>query len=169
MTEARVAILGAGMAGMAAYKTLSDLDCTIFEARNQPGGHSSSFHVDGFIFDEGPHLSFTPHQRIKDFFAQSVNGRFLEHPAYATNYFHCDILKHPVQCNLYGLPSDMITRCIADFVRAQYENSSPIINYKDWCYKGLGETISETFTRPYTRKYWNLELDREPRVGGENA
>ena len=160
MKESKVAILGAGMAGMAACKTLRDLDCTIYEARNHPGGHSSSFHVDGFIFDEGPHLSFTPHERIKDFFARSVDNKFFEHPANATNYFHGQILKHPVQCNLLGVSPELITKCIADFVRAQYENDRPIENYKDWCYKGLGETMSETFTRPYTRKYWNLELEQ---------
>jgi protoporphyrinogen oxidase len=160
MGKAQIAILGAGMAGMAASKTLSDLDCTVFEARNQPGGHASSFHTDGFIFDEGPHLSFTPFERIKNFFARSVNNQFYEHPALANNYYQGLSLKHPIQCNLNGLPAALITSCVADFVRAQYEDHREIKTYKDWCYKGLGESISEEFTRKYTHKYWNLELEQ---------
>jgi protoporphyrinogen oxidase len=160
MDSAKIAILGAGMAGMAAAKTLSDQDCTVFEARNQPGGHASSFHTNGFIFDEGPHLSFTPFDRVKTFFARSVDDRFYEHPALADNYYQGLFLKHPVQCNLNGLPPALVTRCVADFVRAQYEDHREIKTYKDWCYKGLGETITETFTRLYTHKYWNLELEQ---------
>ena len=161
VNQEKIAILGAGFAGMAAAETLKGLDCTVYEARSHAGGHSSSFHVDkGFIFDEGPHVSFTPHDRIREFLARSVDGQFFEYPTYATNYFQGHILKHPVQCNLYGLPADLITRCIADYVRAQYEDKRDLKSYKDWCYRGFGETVSEVFTRPYTRKYWNLELEQ---------
>jgi protoporphyrinogen oxidase len=161
MNDAKIAILGAGMSGMAASKTLSGLNCTVYESRSHVGGHASSFQVEsGFIFDEGPHLSFTPHKRISDFLARSIDHKFFDHPAYATNYFQGHILKHPVQCNLYGLPPEMITTCIADFVRAQYEDQRPLLNYRDWCYRSFGESVSEIFTRPYTRKYWTLELEQ---------
>jgi protoporphyrinogen oxidase len=154
-------VLGAGLSGLAAAHTLGDLGCTVLEARSHAGGHASSFTIDrGFIFDEGPHVSFTPHARIKEFLARSVDNRFFEYPTYATNYYEGLILKHPVQCNLFGLPPELITKCIADFVRAQYAEHKPFASYKDWCYRGFGETIAEVFTRPYTRKYWNLELEQ---------
>ena len=156
----KVAILGAGMAGMAAARTLSDLDCTVYEARSYAGGHASSFQAgNAFLFDEGPHVSFTPHERIRDFLARSVGRRFFEYPTYATNYYQGHTLKHPVQCNLFGLPTDLVTRCVADFVRAQYEDKRPLKTYQDWCYLNFGRTVTETFTRPYTRKYWNVELE----------
>jgi protoporphyrinogen oxidase len=156
----RIAVLGAGMAGMAAAGVLKDQDVTVFEAREEAGGHASSFRVGGFTFDEGPHVSFTPNQRIRDFLASSVEQQFFEHPSYATNYYRGIILKHPVQTNLRKLPPDCITECIADFVRAQYEDGRDISSYRDWCYKQLGRAISEKFTRLYTRKYWTLELEQ---------
>ncbi len=146
---------------MAAAQVLRDQDCTVYEARSHAGGHSSSYAVgNGFLFDEGPHVSFTPFDRVRDFLSLSVDHEFREYPTYATNYYQGHILKHPVQCNLYGLPADLITRCIADFVRAQYEDKRELKTYKDWCYRGFGETVSEVFTRLYTRKYWNLELEQ---------
>ncbi len=161
MNQETIAILGAGFAGMAASKALTGLDCKVYEARSHAGGHSSSHVIDkGFVFDEGPHVSFTPHERIRDFLERSVGGEFFEYPTYATNYYQGHILKHPVQCNLYGLPAELITRCIADFVRAQYEDQRELKSYKDWCYRGFGQTVAEVFTRPYTRKYWNLELEQ---------
>jgi protoporphyrinogen oxidase len=161
MSGSKIAVLGAGMSGMAASKALKGLDCTVYESRSHAGGHASSFQIEkGFTFDEGPHVSFTPHERISDFLSRSVDHRFFEYPTYATNYYQGHILKHPVQCNLYGLPAETITKCIADFVRAQYEDKRPLNTYKDWCYRGFGEAVSEIFTRPYTRKYWNLELEQ---------
>jgi protoporphyrinogen oxidase len=159
--QGNVIVLGAGMSGMAAARSLRGLDCTVYEAGQHVGGHASSFCIGkSFIFDEGPHVSFTAEARVKHFLARSVNDRFSEFTVQATNYFAGTILKHPVQCNLHGLSPELITRCIVDFVAAQHQSPAPIATYKDWCYRGLGESISETFTRRYTRKYWNLELEQ---------
>ena len=155
----RIAILGAGLSGMAAANVLPDQDVVIYEARERAGGHASSFSFDRFTFDEGPHVSFTPDQRIREFFADSVQNEFLEHPSYADNYYHGIFLRHPVQTNLYGMPPEVVRDCLAGFVRAQYEDQRDVRSYLDWCYKQLGTVISETFTRVYTRKYWTRELE----------
>jgi protoporphyrinogen oxidase len=55
------------------------------------------------------------------------------------------------------LPEELVTRCIVDLVKAQYEDTGPIRNYADWCRHGLGAAFSEAFTFPYTRKYWTAE------------
>jgi protoporphyrinogen oxidase len=161
LTDAAIAILGAGMAGMAAARSLRDLDCMVYEAGRHPGGHASSFRIEkSFLFDEGPHVSFTGEERIQRFLARSVDDRYSEFPALATNYFQGAILKHPVQCNLHGVSTEIITRCIVEFVAAQQAPKGPIETYKDWCYQQLGAGISEFFTRQYTRKYWNRELEQ---------
>lgn len=155
----RVAILGAGLSGMAAANVLRGEDAVVYEAVDRASGHASSFSIQGFTFDHGPHVSFTPHQRIRDFFARSVDQRFQECPSYATNYYHGLTIRHPVQTNLRPLSPEIISECIADFVRAQYEDRREIRSYLDWCYKQLGRAISERFTRLYTRKYWTRELE----------
>jgi len=160
MSSTRIAVLGAGMAGLAAANTLRDQDCKVFEARSHSGGHASTFRVGTYHFDEGPHVSFTSNERVRKFLAASVGGRFNTHPTYATNFYDGHIVRHPVQCNLRGLPTDLVSKCIASFVQAQYGDKKEINNYRDWCYAGLGEVISETFTRLYTRKYWTLEMEQ---------
>ena len=155
----RVAILGAGLAGMAAANVLRDVDAVVYEANAVAGGHASSFSTNGFTFDEGPHVSFTPNPRIRDFLARSVEHRFKEHPSQATNYYKGITIPHPVQTNLRPLPPEVISECIADFVRSQYEDQPEIRTYRDWCYRQLGRSMSERFTRLYTRKYWTLELE----------
>jgi protoporphyrinogen oxidase len=113
--------------------------------------------VDGFVFDEGPHVSFTSRPEIQLLFAAAVSGQYLEQDARLLNYWKGHWVRHPAQCNLYGLPIDVVASCIVDLVKARHEDQRPIKTYADWCYKGLGRTFSEDFTFDYTRKYWTTE------------
>lgn len=154
----QIAILGAGLAGLAAGQRARQLGCQVdlYEKNNCVGGHAHSHELNGFVFDEGPHISFTKNSEIKNLFAQAINDKYLEQDASVTNYWQGYWARHPAQCNLYGLPVDVVERCIVDFVKAQYEEK-PIKNYADWCYQGLGKSFSEEFTFRYTRKYWTTE------------
>lgn len=53
--EANVAIVGGGLAGLAAARTLykSGLNCTVFEASDSLGGHVRSERIDGVTVDHG--------------------------------------------------------------------------------------------------------------------
>jgi protoporphyrinogen oxidase len=80
-------------------------DHIAFDMNSQPGGHTSSHRDEhGFVFDEGPHISFTKDERIKALFAENVNGDYVAFSAKVNNYWKGHWVKHPAQCNLYGLP-----------------------------------------------------------------
>src|SRR5262245_58567904 len=150
-----VAVLGAGMAGLAAAQRARRLGCRVdlYEKNAYVGGHACSSQVEGFTFDESPHISFTKRPEVQELFAAAVGGRYLNVDCRVTNYWKGHWVRHPAQCNLYGLPVDVVQRCLVDIVKAQYENDAPVTNYAEWCYKGLGRTFSEEFTFRYTRKY----------------
>src|SRR3990170_2888158 len=66
-----VVILGAGMAGFGAAHRLhaEGVRPVMFEQKAWPGGHTASYHqAGGFIFDDGPHISFTKDERIQRLF-----------------------------------------------------------------------------------------------------
>lgn len=160
MSSSQIAILGAGMAGMAVANTLRDQDCIVYEARPRSGGHASSFQVGTYTFDEGPHISFTKDERVRQFMAASVDGAFLSHPMQATAVYQGHVLQHPVECNLHGLPQDLINRCITSFMKTHNMPPTDGANYGEWCNRWLGEVITNTFTRSYIRKYFGLELEQ---------
>lgn len=58
MTSRRIAVVGGGLAGMAAALTLVDAGfaVSLFERRPQLGGLTSSIERDGFSFDNGQHV-----------------------------------------------------------------------------------------------------------------
>ncbi len=157
-TPPHIVILGAGLAGLGAASRLADHDAVIYEKRSHSGGHASSHQVQGFTFDEGPHISFTKDERVRKLFADSVGGRFLERPAVALNYFQGQLFKHPGLFHLYPLPVEIKKACLVDLVAAQ-SASGPVETYRDWCCRQYGKSFTDIFVRRYTRKYWTVELE----------
>ena len=93
------------------------------------GGHTRSFRYDsGFVFDEGGHISFTKHSHVREILAENVNGRFEERSLKIDNYWHGYRISHPVQCNLQGLPADVVDSVIRDFVsvRGKEHGAKPL-------------------------------------------
>ena len=117
-----IAILGSGMAGCGAAHRLhqSGVRSVMYDKNAYYGGHTSSHQFPGgWTFDEGPHVSFTKEQRIQDLFAENVGGQFQTLATYVNNYWRGHWIKHPAQCNLYGLPTDLVVRVLRDFIAAQ--------------------------------------------------
>ncbi|MEO1544801.1 MAG: NAD(P)-binding protein [Pseudomonadota bacterium] len=155
-----IRILGAGCAGFgASYKLAEEgLKPVIYEAHSHVGGHTSSFNYgDGFIFDEGPHISFTKDKRIQELFAESVGGEYEAFPSRVNNYWKGHWIKHPAQINLAGLPQQLIVDCIKDFVHAKTNDFGEINNYQDWLHAAFGPTFADTFPGEYTKKYHTTE------------
>ncbi|MBA3375317.1 MAG: FAD-dependent oxidoreductase [Actinobacteria bacterium] len=144
------------MAGYGAWYRLRDEphDVVLYDKNTYAGGHTTSWTFPpGFTFDEGPHVSFTKDERVREIFADAVNGEFEEVQYQLDNYWHGHWLTHPVQCNLYGLPVDLVTSVITDFVAQTAEPERPIRNYEDWLVMSYGKTFAEEFPAAYTRKY----------------
>jgi protoporphyrinogen oxidase len=159
MQDTRYAILGGGMAGFGAAHQLHDhgIRADLYEQRARPGGLTTSFdHGDGFVFDEGVHISFPKNERVKQLFAASA-GRYESGNVYCNNYWHGHWIKHPAQVNLHGLPPELVVDCIADFVAAAAVEAPPIRNYEDWLLAAFGRSFATRFPMVYTRKYHTTE------------
>lgn len=155
-----IAILGTGMAGCgAAYRLRGEQVTTVlFDQHAFAGGHTASFaQPGGFIFDDGPHVSFTRDERFKKLLAENVKGEYQTVPMRLNNYWRGHWVTHPVQTNLHGLPTDLVVKVLADFVEARGVQNPVIRNYEDWLVNSFGRTFAELFPMEYTRKYWVTE------------
>jgi protoporphyrinogen oxidase len=151
-----IAIIGAGMAGIgAAYRLeAAAAKTTVFEKCPYPGGHATSFHYDGgWIFDHGPHISFTKNVRMQELFAESVRGQYESIRARVNNYWKGQWIKHPAQVNLHGLPTDLLVRILEELIRVQFQEPGPIANYADWLTASFGRAFAETFPMQYGLKF----------------
>ena len=118
-----IVILGSGMGGFgAAYRSHAEgITPVMYDKNAYHGGHTASFHYDsGFLFDQGPHISFTKDPRIQELFADAVDQHYETVQINLNNYWRGHWPLHPVQLHLYGMPEDVIVKVITDFVEEHH-------------------------------------------------
>jgi protoporphyrinogen oxidase len=156
MAKPNVVVLGSGMGGYGAAYRLHTEGVTpmMYDKNSYYGGHTTSVQYEtGFIFDVGPHISFTKDPRIQDLYADSVDQRYESIEIKLTNYWQGHWPLHPVQLHLHGLPEETVVKVINDFVEERQGPERPVNNYADWLYASYGKTFAENFPMKYTRKY----------------
>lgn len=156
----KICVLGTGMAGWGAAHHLREagLSPILFDKKPHYGGHTASFLREGqFTFDEGPHVSFTSHERLQQLFAEQIDQQYETLHTKVNNYWRGHWVKHPAQINLHGLPAETIIAVIRDFVEAQNSEHGEIRNYEEWLRASFGHTFAEQFPMDYTIKYHTTE------------
>lgn len=150
-----IVVLGSGMGGFGASHRLHEegIRAAVYEQSSYFGGHTASFrNPQGFLFDLGPHISFTKDARIQALFARAVDDRYEAVQVDLSNYWQGVRIPHPVQMHLHALPKELIVEIVADFVREQ-KTDRPVRNYEDWLVASYGQKFAALFPMTYTRKY----------------
>jgi protoporphyrinogen oxidase len=151
-----IVVLGTGMAGFGASHRLKaeGIRPVVYDKAAYFGGHTASFRdAAGFVFDLGPHISFTKDARIQELFARLVDDKYEAVQVKLDNYWRGLKLTHPVQLHLNGLPHELTIDIITDFVKEHDAEQRPIANYEDWLVASYGRKFAETFPMTYGRKY----------------
>ncbi len=151
----KIAVLGTGMSAFGAAHRLAGepVDAILYDKAAYFGGQTVSFRSpQGFVFDKGPHVSFTKDERIQKIFAESVEGKYETVQYKLNNYWKGHTLPHPVQTNMYGLPVDVMAKVISDFAQQSLTHSE-IRNYEDWLVAAYGRYFADQFPVQYTKKY----------------
>jgi protoporphyrinogen oxidase len=157
-----IVILGTGMAGFGAAHRLHAEGVTpvMYDKNTYHGGHTTSFRYEsGFLFDVGPHISFTKDPRIQELFADSVDQQYETVQITLNNYWRGHWPLHPVQLHLHGLPDETVVKVITDFVEERQRPERPVKNYEDWLLSSFGREFAELFPMTYTRKYHTTTAD----------
>lgn len=150
-----IAILGTGMAGFGAAHRLAAeaVQTVLYDKASFFGGQTVSFRSpSGFVFDKGPHVSFTKDERVQNILAEAVEGRFETVQYQLENHWQGHRLPHPVQTNMHGLPLEVMAKVIEDFAK-QSLVSTDIRNYEDWLVAAYGRYFADHFPVQYTEKY----------------
>jgi protoporphyrinogen oxidase len=157
-------ILGSGLAGLSASYHLGHDQCLILEKHLHNFAHLHTEFREGFTWDQGPHVSFTKNDYVRELFANNTGGEYEEYEVKTANYFKGHWIDHPAQSNLYQVPEPLRSQCLESFLKtrqntAENQKASELTNYQDWLDQAFGPVFSQTFPAAYTRKYWT----REPR------
>jgi protoporphyrinogen oxidase len=158
-----ILILGAGLAGLSVSYHAGHEHCTILEKNDHAFGHISTEKINGFTWDEGPHVSFTSNEYVKELFKDSVGNQLLEYEVKVANYFNGSWIDHPAQSNLYQVSEPLRSECIKSYMETQSAtNEDPKLpdNYAQWLEYSFGEVFAKNFPFLYTRKYWTIDPEK---------
>ncbi len=140
--------------GAAARLQKEGIRPVVYDRNSWYGGHTASFRdPQGFLFDLGPHISFTKDERVQKLFASYVDDKFEQIQINLKNYWKGHRITHPVQLHLNALPRDVAIAVIMDFIKEHHAPDRPINNYEDWLVASYGRKFAELFPMTYTRKY----------------
>ena len=122
MSNKKIVVLGAGLAGLSAAWHLqhSGKECLVFEKEDEVGGLCRSKRLKGFTFDYDGHLLHFKHQATFNLVQKLLNGNLARHQRSAFIYHDGRYIRYPFQANLYNLPSSVSKECLLGFIKASF-------------------------------------------------
>ncbi|OGR57445.1 MAG: hypothetical protein A3I11_03685 [Elusimicrobia bacterium RIFCSPLOWO2_02_FULL_39_32] len=164
MTEKKIVVLGAGLAGLStAYHLQNKARITIIERSNCLGGTARSFQINGFTFDITGHLLHLHHLYTKNLIQKLLKNNLYFCERKAAIYSHGVLTPYPFQVNTYGLPKKIIQECVVGFKKAvnnysKDEKRSTSLPFNLWSLRTFGSGIHKHFMKSYNEKLWGIPL-----------
>lgn len=155
-----VIIIGTGPAGLSTSYHLRDVEHLLVDKDPEPGGMCKSFELGGAVFDLGGHAFYTAHTYVQNLITNVFGVDLYRQPRRAWVYSHDEYVPYPFQCNLFGLPLDVVKESLVGLYDALLERSdAPVTNLADWIDRSFGAGIAKHFMRPYNEKLWAHPLE----------
>jgi protoporphyrinogen oxidase len=154
-----VAILGAGLTGMAAAFHLrrAGVPYRLFERLGHPGGHVITLEEDGYRFDRTGHLLHLRNEETRRLALSWIGGDFVEVQRRSMIWSNGAYTRYPFQANTFGLPPAVAYECLQGFLKAHFAQEKPAPqNFEEFCLLHFGEGISRHFMVPYNTRLWGV-------------
>ncbi len=157
-----IIIAGGGISGLSCawhLNRLGNKNFTVLEASSKTGGLCASYNKDGFTFDYSGHLLHLSTKQGLDIAAKLLGKNINVHKRKAFVITHGAQVPFPFQNNLYGLPEDIVSRCVNSALEA-YKNKTFTVDgsFKNRALALYGKEICDIFMFPYNTKLWQFDL-----------
>jgi protoporphyrinogen oxidase len=159
----RVAIIGAGPAGLTAAYTLLKKDkrikVTVLEADPEyVGGISRTVKYKDFRFDIGGHRFFSKSKEVEDFWTEILPNDMLDRPRSSRIFYRGKFFSYPLKAfeALFKLGVLNSTLCMASYAKARVMPTKDPKNFEDWVSNQFGKRLFSIFFKTYTEKVWGM-------------
>jgi protoporphyrinogen oxidase len=163
MKRAKVVIIGAGPAGLAAAYKLAhnNFDVHVFEASPHVGGLARSFELWGQTVDLGPHRFFSSDKIVNEFWREVIGQDHSIVNRLTRIYYRNKFFYYPLQpLNAFlNLGAVDVCRCIFSYGAAKIRPFEPK-TFEDWVVGRFGRRLFEIFFKTYTEKVWGIPCAR---------
>ncbi len=164
--DLRVAILGAGPAGLAAGHHLAsrNVPLLVLEQNDYVGGLCLTVERGGFKFDLGGHRWFTKNEELHAWFLRLMEGELVTVQRTSRIYFDRSFYNYPISLKNVLSNAGPLT-CIhaalsyaVAAARGMFGNKKPK-NLREAFVSQFGEKLFDMFFRRYTEKVWGCECE----------
>src|SRR5262245_7399610 len=159
--DAKVAIIGAGPAGLtAAYQLCkAGIPSIVLEKDSVVGGLARTVRQNGCCFDIGGHRFFTKVKVVEDLWHEILSDEnFLKRGRLSRIYYNKKFFDYPLRPSnaLLGLGIRNSFLILASYFHSYL---FPIRNektFEDWVWNRFGRRLYRTFFKTYTEKVWGI-------------
>lgn len=159
----RVAVIGAGPAGMTAALQLSrgGVEVGVFEAGQCVGGLARSFDLWGQRVDLGPHRFFSTDARVERLWLNVVGREYAMIDRLTRIYYRRRFFDYPLKpLNAFwnmGIPEAGL--CLASYLKERLRPGLPAadeVSFESWVVRRFGRRLFEMFFKSYSEKLWGI-------------
>lgn len=167
----KVAILGAGMAGLGAGLRLSEsgkCEVNVFEQCGFPGGMAATIFKDDCVLDYGVHGLFVSKkgdEPIVDKLKKVLEGNLITTNKMTAIYFNNKYVNYPLRMrDLFAtLNLFQMIRCFTDFTISRVKRRLGFKfddrSFEGWISSRFGKSLYRLYFGPYAEKVWGLPAD----------
>ena len=157
----KVAIIGAGPAGLTAGYLLSKEDVDVVVLETDPtyvGGISRTVTYNGFHFDIGGHRFFSKSKAVEDLWTEILPDDMLHRPRSSKIYYDGKFFTYPLKPfeALLKLGVFRSILCVLSWLKARLFPVREPRNFEEWVSNQFGKRLFNTFFKSYTEKVWGM-------------
>jgi len=172
----KIAILGAGVSGMALARFLVEggvpqSSISLFEAAPVAGGLCRSKRVGDFVYDvAGGHILFSKDTAAMSWMKEQAGGEdaFVKRDRHTKIRFEKNWVHYPFENGLGDLPEKPRFECVSGYVKAWHARTghrgetlgAAPNDFKSWIRWRFGDGIADHFMDPYNEKIWKRPLEQ---------
>ncbi len=169
MSQKKVAIIGAGPAGITAAYQLSKkegISVDLYEASNDVGGLARSVEMWDQTVDIGPHRFFSSDKQVNSLWLEVVESDYqmvdrLTRILYGNKFYYYPLKPFDALSKLGIFEA---ARCMWSYGLQKFKPAPDKTNFEGWVTGRFGKRLFEIFFKTYSEKLWGIsckELDAD--------